>query len=59
MVEDSARILDIYVYDLTFRSVPDYGFTTAVGMFTAVINLFMLLGANQVVYKLTGDKMFS
>ena len=59
MVEGSARILDIYVYDLTFRSVPDYGFTTAVGMFTAVINLFMLLGANQVVYKLTGDKMFS
>ena len=59
MVEGSARILDIYVYDLTFRSVPDYGFTTAVGMFTAVINLFMLLRANQVVYKLTGDKMFS
>ena len=59
MVEGSARILDSYVYDLTFRSVPDYGFTTAVGMFTAVINLFMLLGANQVVYKLTGDKMFS
>ena len=59
MVADSARILDIYIYDLTFRSVPDYGFTTAVGMFTAVINLLMLLTANQVVYKLTGNKMFS
>lgn len=59
MVADKARILDVYVYDLTFRSVPDYGFTTAVGMFTAVINLFMLLGANQVVYRLTGDKMFN
>ncbi len=58
MVENTARILDIYVYDLTFRSVPDYGFTTAVGMFTAVINLVMLLGANQVVYRLTGEKMF-
>lgn len=59
MVADSARILDIYIYDLTFRSVPDYGFTTAVGMFTAVVNLLMLLTANQVVYKLTGNKMFS
>lgn len=59
MVADSARILDIYIYDLTFRTVPDYGFTTAVGMFTAVINLLMLLTANQVVYKLTGNKMFS
>lgn len=58
MVADTARILDIYVYDLTFKSVPDYGFTTAVGMFTAVINLVMLLGANQVVYRLTGEKMF-
>lgn len=58
MVENTARILDIYVYDLTFRSVPDYGFTTAVGMFTAVINLLMLLTANQVVYRLTGEKMF-
>ena len=59
LVENSARILDIYVYDLTFNSVPNHGFSTAVGLFKSLINLFLLLFANWVVFKITDEKMFS
>lgn len=58
VVKDVGQILDTYIYDITFLSSPDYGFSTAVGLFKAVVNFFMLVAANQVVYKLTGERMF-
>lgn len=58
-VKSVAQILETYVYDITFLAVPNYGFSTAVGLFTAVANFAMLLLANKVVYWLTGEKMFS
>jgi len=59
LVADAARILDTYVYDITFASVPDYGFSTAVGLFKSVVNLILLVTANRVVYRISGKKMFS
>lgn len=59
LVEHAARILDTYVYDITFGNVPDYGFATAVGMFKSVINLILLLVANKVVYVISGEKIFN
>ncbi|MBO5070995.1 MAG: sugar ABC transporter permease [Roseburia sp.] len=59
LVEDAARILDTYVYDITFARVPDYGFSTAVGLFKSVVNLLLLLIANKMTFFITGDKMLS
>lgn len=58
-VKNVSEIIDTYVYNITFLAVPDYGFSTAVGLFKAVINFIMLLTANFVVRKLTGEGMFA
>lgn len=58
VVKESVQILDAYVYDITFDAMPDYGFSTAVGLFRSMINLALLLLANKVVKMLTGEKMF-
>lgn len=59
VIKSSAQILDTYVYDITFKATPNYGFSTAVGLFKAVINFILLTIANQTVGILTGTKMFS
>jgi len=58
-VKDVSDILDTYVYSVTFNATPNYGFSTAVGLFKSVINLFMLVAANFVVKKVSGSGMFS
>ncbi len=58
-VKGVSEILDTYVYNITFKAVPNYGFSTAVGLFKSVINLFMLLAANRVVKWVGGSGMFS
>lgn len=59
VVRASSQILDTYIYDITFLATPNYGFSTAVGLFKAVINFILLTIANQMVGVLTGTKMFS
>lgn len=59
VVADSVQILDAYIYDITFRSIPNYGFSTAVGLFKSLINFMLLMLANQLVGKMTGEKMWS
>ena len=54
-----AQTLDTYIYDITFSAVSNYGFSTAVGLFTAVANFIFLILANWFVYRMTGDKMLS
>lgn len=58
-VKEVSDILDTYVYSVTFNATPNYGFSTAVGLFKSVINLFMLISANFVVKKVSGSGMFS
>ena len=58
-VKSTSEILDTYVYSITFQSTPNYGFSTAVGMFKAVINLTMLVLTNGIVRKINGSGMFS
>lgn len=58
MVADAAQTLDIYVYNLTFTGVPDYSFSTAVGLFKTIINLILMITANKVSSLITGEKMF-
>lgn len=59
VVASDVQILDTFIYDKTFNALPNYGFSTAVGLFKGVINFALLMIANQVVGKLTGEKMWS
>lgn len=59
VVKEAGQIIDTYVYDITFLSAPDYGFSTAVEVFKAVINLILMLLANKVSKKATGNALFN
>ena len=58
-VKGVSEILDTYVYNITFKAVPNYGFSTAVGLFKSVINLFMLVAADRIVKWIIGNGIFS
>ena len=58
VVRDSANIIDTYVYQITFQAVPDYGFSTAVGLFKSIINFAMILGADRVIRRLSGTGIY-
>lgn len=57
VVSGAVQILDTYVYDITFAGVPDYGFSTAVGLFKGIANLLLLLLANLLVGRLSGERL--
>ncbi len=50
-----ADILDTYVYRISFETVTDYGFSTAVGLFKSVINLILILVVNHFSKYFTED----
>jgi putative aldouronate transport system permease protein len=52
-------VLDTYIYSITFKATPNYGFSAAVGLFKSVINLVMLLVAHFTVKKVSGSGLFS
>ena len=58
-VKDVSDILDTYVYSITFAATPNYGFSTAVGLFKSIINLLMLISTNYIVKWTTGSGMFA
>ncbi len=45
-------VIETYIYRITFERPPDFSFSTAVGVFKGVINLFMLVGANTLAKRL-------
>lgn len=59
VVSNSVNILDSYIYDITFNALPDYGFSTAVGLFKAVIGFILLMIANKLSGILSGEQMYS
>jgi len=56
-VKMAAQTLDTYIYDISFGSVPNYGFSTATGLFCSVVSFILLTIGNKLVYKLTGTKL--
>lgn len=54
-VRDVAQTLDMYIYTKTFRSVPDFGYSTALSLFRSVVNLFLLVCANTLSKKMGGS----
>ena len=55
-VKDVSDILDTYVYSITFNATPNYGFSTAVGLFNTVINIVLLISMNAIVKKMNEGK---
>ena len=55
MVYDVADVLDTYVYRISFQQVPNYGFSTAVGVARSAVNLALLMTVNQ-ISKMSGGK---
>ena len=51
-----ADVLQTYIYTQTFNSgaIPDYGYTTAVGMFSSIISCILVLLCNRVSHKTRG-----
>lgn len=45
-VRDVSEILDMYIYRITFKSSPNFGFSMAVSLFRSSINLILLLLAD-------------
>lgn len=52
---EGVEIIDTYVHYITFQAIPDYGFSSAVGLFKTVINCILLLIANRCVKALSGS----
>ena len=52
-----ADILDTYVYRLGISS-GQYEKAAALGLFKSVINVFMLVGCDRVIKKITGQGMY-
>lgn len=59
VVSNSVLILDAYIYDITFNALPDYGFSTAVGLFKSVIGFILLMLANKLSGIISGEQMYS
>lgn len=51
-VYSQGDIIDTYLYRITFMQAPDYGFSTALGLFKGIINCILLLTANFIVGKM-------
>lgn len=55
-VMDKAQVLQTYVYYQTFNSgaIPDYGYTTAIGLFRSVVGMFLVLSCNYASKRVRG-----
>jgi len=55
-VMDKAQVLQTYIYYQTFNSggIPDYGYTTAVGLFKSIVGMVLVLICNYASKKVRG-----
>lgn len=53
-VLDVADILDTYIYRITFQRAPNFGFSTAVGLFKGLTNCILLMSVNAICKKFSG-----
>lgn len=51
VVYDVGDIISTYVYRISFQQAPDYGVSTAVGLFNGITNLLLLIIANTIAKK--------
>jgi putative aldouronate transport system permease protein len=55
-VTNVSDVLQTYIYTQTFNSgaLPDYGYTTAVGLFSSIISCILVVTCNRVSHKTRG-----
>lgn len=55
-VTAKADVLQTYIYYQTFNSgsLPDYGYTTAIGLISSLVGMVLVLICNRISYKLRG-----
>ncbi len=55
-VMDKAQVLQTYIYYQTFNSggIPDYGYTTAVGLFKSIVGMMLVLSCNYLSKRVRG-----
>lgn len=54
IIAPAAETLNMYIYRITFRRTPNYGFSTAVSLFCSVVNMVLLLGTNKLAERFGG-----
>lgn len=58
-IYDVSEVLSTYVYRMSFDAqLPQYGLSTAVGLFNSIINIILLVITNKVCDKLNGTSLF-
>ena len=55
---ETADILSTYVYRLSFGVARRYSYTTAIGLFTSLINLILLISANKISKKISDTSLW-
>jgi putative aldouronate transport system permease protein len=55
VTKDTAEVLDMYIYRITFQSAADFSFSTAVSLFRSIINMALLLTANKLAKMMGGS----
>lgn len=58
-VKDVAETLDMYIYRVTFQSVPDFSFSMAISLFKSIINMILLLLADRGAKLMGGTGLFA
>jgi len=54
IIAPAAETLNMYIYRITFKRTPNYGFSTAVSLFCSVVNMVLLLGTNKLAERFGG-----
>lgn len=57
-VRESGEILDMYIYRITFRATPDFGFSMAVSLFRSIVNMVLLVIADRGSRLFGGNGLF-
>lgn len=57
-VKESAEVLDMYIYRITFQSSADFSFSTAVSLFRSVLNMLFLVVADRGSKLMGGNGLF-
>ena len=52
-----SEIISTYTYNVSFVTVKDMSFGTAVGLFNSVVNIILLVGANAISKALTKESI--
>lgn len=56
---ETSDILSIYIYRMTFKgSLPDYSYTTAIGLFNSVINFMLITLVNAISKRVTETSLW-